>query len=133
MRSGLRVPTRKVWALSGMPVCQAVPIGWSHADVAVVLEPRTERLWWGWQKDMQWCSLPAPPGWIRWNASSGSCAGPSRGRSIPTLQAKQDVLEPTLKVWQADPDWVGNGEAGTGPGVSERPDRRYCNAVIILD
>ncbi len=28
------------------------------------------------------------------------------GRVYPDLQAKQEALEPILKAWQADPEWV---------------------------
>lgn len=45
MRVGLRGQVRKVWAPRGMPVSQAVQIGWSYIYVAVALDPRTGRLW----------------------------------------------------------------------------------------
>ncbi len=43
------------------------------------------------------------------------------GRVDPTLQAKQDALEPILEAWQRTPSGCGSCVAGTGPGMPWRP------------
>ena len=110
---------------SGVPcVVQAVQIGWSHTCVAVALAPRTGRLRWAWQKNMQgeepaiggrvWDGVrghtgevmqtvdvpqavppPYAPIRTRWSASSRNCAGPQGPRrSGPAGQAGRAGADP---------------------------------------
>ena len=80
IRLGLRGQVRKVWTPRGVPVCQAVQIGWSYIHVAVALDPRTGQLWWAWQKNMKgeemariwgiWAKEPGIDGWV-WDGAGG--------------------------------------------------------------
>ena len=155
MRLGLRGPVRRVWAPRGVPVPQAVQIGWKYPYGAVALDPMTGRLWWQWQQNMQgaemariwrtWAAAPGIDGWV-WDGAGGRTGAEMQavdapqviqppyapelnpierfcrelrrsieGRVYPSLQAKQEALEPILKAWQADParvrrlcgwDWI---------------------------
>ncbi len=92
MRVGLRGQVRKVWVPRGVPVSQALKIGWSYIYGVVALDPRTGRLWWQWQQNMKgeevariwraWAVEPGIDGWV-WDgagATWGRTCRPSRRR-----------------------------------------------------
>lgn len=55
------------------------------------------------------------------------------GRVYPTLQAKQDALEPILQAWQANPTRCGNCAAGAGrPCPFCPPTRKLRNQIGLV-
>ncbi len=152
-----------------MAVSQEVQIGWQYTYVAVALDPRTGRLWWTWQQNMQgaemariwkaWVAEPGIDGWV-WDGAGGHTSEDMQavdapqvvqppyapelnpverffrelrraveGRVYPTLQAKQEALEPILEAWRANParvrqlcgwDWIRKALTDL-PAATETP------------
>ena len=98
MRLGLRGQIRKVWAPRGVPVSQAVPMGWPYTYVAVALDPLTGQLWWQWQKNMKgeemarvwgaWAEEPDIDGWV-WDG-----AGDHKSQAMQAVAAPR-VVQPS--------------------------------------
>ena len=103
MRVGLRGQVRQVWAPRGVPVSQAVQIGWSYLYVTVALDPRTGRLWWQWQKNMKgaemarvwgaWAQEPDIDGWV-WEGAGGHKGADMQAIAAPWVVQPSYAPEP---------------------------------------
>ena len=103
MRLGLRGQVRKVWAPRGVPVSQAVQMGWSYFYVAVALDPRTGRLWWAWQKNMKgaemariwgtWAKESDIDGWV-WDGAGGHKGADRQAIAAPRVVQPPYAPEP---------------------------------------
>jgi transposase len=110
MRVGLIGQVRRVWAPRGFKVVQAVEYTYEWMYLALIVNPFTGRLRWGWSPNMKAASLaPMLQSWaprglrmVVWDRAPGHRGAAYQGQSVNRIEqpAYSPELNPTERIFE---------------------------------